>query len=236
MSKRIDELVQGVCGGEGHPLAPALRRWCQDSRPFLAFAEAHAGKLRKKARLSLSVDESADLLAELAVAALLVADRRFTVLYEPQRAAGVRSPDFGVVFKTHVPFNVEVTRLRQTDPAGPTETAFKLARVLGDKIEQCPPGAVNLLAVVLPSPVASEGLVPTAVRLLERFSQSETRPPPEVRPEGVRAFVRGRQRLSAVALCSFTAEWEPSVVRLWLNPGTRHPLPAEVGRYLVRTG
>ncbi|MEF2277279.1 hypothetical protein V3W47_03145 [Deinococcus sp. YIM 134068] len=237
MRGQIDELVREVCGADDHPLAPVLRRWCGDSRPFLAFVEAHASKLRKKARLVASPNEFADLLAELAVASLLARDRRFTVLYEPGRAAGVRSPDFGVTFRTNVALNVEVTRLRHPELTGmaPSETALRLARVLCDKIGQCPPGAVNLLAVVLPPGAASDGLVPTAVRLLERLSQSEVgRPSPELRLEDVRAFLRGRQRLSAVALCSFTGEWEPSTVRLWLNPQAKHPLPAEVGRYLVR--
>lgn len=237
VSKRIDELTQGICGTGDHPLVPVLRRWCEDSRPVLAFFEAHASKIRKKARLAVSTNELADLLAELAVAALLARDRRFTVLYEPQRTAGVRSPDFGVTFKTNVTLNVEVTRLRHPESGGldPAETAFRLARMLCDKIGQCPPGAVNVLAVVLPAGTARDGLVPTAVRLLERVAQGEVASPsPELRPESVRAFLRGRGRLSAVALCSLTEDWEASAVRVWPNPGAKHPLPAEIGRYLAQ--
>ena len=63
MTKRIDELVENICGSADHPIAPFLRRWCDESRPFLAFAEAHASKIRKKARLAALDDALAALAA-----------------------------------------------------------------------------------------------------------------------------------------------------------------------------
>lgn len=238
MTKRINELVQSICGVSDHPLAPFLRQWCDESRPFIAFAQTHASKIRKKARLAPLDDELTDLLAELAVAAFLVRDRRFTVLYEPYRATGLRGPDFQVVFKTHASFHVEVTRLRLLDPAGdnPAGAALKLARVLCDKIGQLPAGMTNLLAVVIPPGAESDALTPTAVRLLDSYPQREVSlPSPELRPEGVRVYLRQRQRLSAIALCSFTTAWRPLIVKLWLNPQAKHPLHPEVTRYLIQT-
>ncbi len=230
---RTDDLVALVCGGDSHPLAPALRGWA-DSRSWLAFAEAHAAKIRKKARLASSEGELHDLIAELAVAALLVRDRRFSVVYEPHRASGGRGPDLGVTFKTHTPFHVEVTRLR---PSGGEEdrTALRLARVLGDKTGQLPPGAANVLAVIVPPDKVGDDLIPAALRRLGRSTGPEADPAsPGVPPEAARAYARGRPRLSAALLCSLTPAGQPVEVRLWLNPQARHPLHPEVARYLVR--
>lgn len=232
MSRRLDELVVDLCGSADHPLAPLLRRWCQGSSPFLKFAQAHAAKIRKKVRLASSPDEQGDLRAELAVAALLVQDQRSVVRYEPPHPAGQRGPDFGVTFKGHTALRVEVTRLRllgdeADDPAG-SGAVRRVARVICDKIGQCLPGGANLLVVALPFGVAREDLVPAALRLLDRPS------PPGLRPEGVRAFLRHRQRLSAVALCAFSPEGEPLTVHLWTNPQARHPLPPEIARLLVQ--
>lgn len=239
MTKRIDDLVSGLCGAADHPLAPFLRRWCGESRPFLAFAEAHAPKIRKKARLATRDEERGDLLAELAVAALLLRDRRFAVLYEPYLAAGGRGPDFQVTYRTHTPFHVEVTRLRLLDPGDTAGSALKLARVVGDKIGQLPPGAVNLLAVLIPLGVEGGALAATAIRVLDRAPSSGSSgigtPAPEVRPEAVQAYLRGRQRLSAALLGSLAADGRLQGARLWLNPLAKHPLPPEVARYLIQT-
>ncbi|BDP41123.1 hypothetical protein DAETH_10920 [Deinococcus aetherius] len=230
MTKRIDELVGLICGGEGHPLAPILRGWCESSRPWLAFAEAHAAKIRKKVRHASSGEDLGDLIAELAVAALLVRDRRFSVAYEPHRATGERGPDFGVTFRAHIPFFVEVARLRLPGGTGDDLAALRLARVVGDKIEQLPPGAANLLAVALPPGAAGDDLMPAALRRLDGPpGQEEGSPFP-----GVRAYARGRHRLSAVALCSLTPGGQLVDVRLWLHPQARHPLHPEVARYLAR--
>jgi hypothetical protein len=231
MTKRIDELVQSICGPGDHPLAPLLRGWAEESRLFLGFAEANATKIRKKARLAALDDALADLLAELAIAALLLRDRRFTLCYEAQRPEGGRAPDFQVGFKAHSTFHVEVTRLRPSEGAG----AARLARVICDKSGQLPPGAMNVLAVVLPPAVSGEALAPTAVRLLDSFRQPGASPTAELRLENVQAYLRYRQRISAIALCALSEAWRPLSVWLWSNPQARHPLQPEIKRYLVQT-
>jgi len=232
MSRRLDDLVADLCGTAEHPLAPLLRRWCQESPPFLNFAQAHAAKIRKKVRLASSPDEQGDLRAELAVAVLLVRDRRSAVRYEPPHPAGQRGPDFEVTFKGHTTWRAEVTRLRLPengeDDAEGAEAARRVARVLHDKIGQCLPGGANLLAVALPSGAARSDLVPAALRLLDSPA------PPRLRPEAVRDFLRHRQRLSAVALCAFSPGGEPLTLHLWTNPQAKHPLPAEIVQSLVR--
>ncbi|WP_102127537.1 hypothetical protein [Deinococcus planocerae] len=230
---RLDDLVALVCGGDDHPLAPALRGWAETSRPWLAFAEAHAAKIRKRARLASSVGELHDLIAELAVAALFARDRRFSVVYEPHRASGGRGPDLGVTFRTHTLFHVEVARLRPS--GGDDRTALRLARVVGDKIGQLPPGAANLLAVALPPDTAGDDLIPAALRMLGRPTGLGADPASAgVPPEDARAYARGRSRLSAALLCSLTPTGRPVEVRLWLNPQVRHPLHPEVARFLVQ--
>lgn len=232
MTRRVESLVEGICGSADHPLAPALRRWAGTSRPFLAFAEAHASKIRKKARLAASEGEVGDLLAELAVAALLLRGPQFTVLYEPGRAAGGRSPDFEVTLKGHTTFHVEVTRLRRPDPEdGDAQgQARRLARVLGDKVGQFPAGGANLLAAAVPPGTVDGAVIPAAVRLLGGP------PVPGLRPEAARAFERGRARLSAVLLCALTPDGDLPEWALWLHPGARHPLPPELTRALLRGG
>lgn len=229
MSKRIDDLISTICGETEHPLAPILQQWSTESRLFLSFAETYAPKIRKKARLAADDGELADLLSELAVAAMLVRDRRFSVQYEPYLATAQRGPDFQVLLKTHIPFHVEVTRLRLTGPAH-EDTAgitLKLARVIGDKIGQCQPGAMNLLAVVIPPAAADDTLVASAIRLLEREADT-------LRRDDGGNYLRHRQRLSAIALSTFTPTWHPQHIALWRNPHAKHPLHPEIARYLTQ--
>ena len=90
------------------------------------------------------------------------------------------------------------------------------------------PPALVLLAVALPSGASGNDLVPAALRLLDSPA------PRGLRPEAVRDFLRHRQRLSAVALCSFSADGEVMTLRLWTNPQAKHPLPPDIARFLVR--
>ncbi len=237
MTKRIDDLIQDICGAADHPLAPYLRSWCRESRPFVTFLEAHLGKVRKKARLASSGNALSDLLAELAVAAVLARDRRFAVLYEPLPVGGRRGPDFQVTLGTRTLFYVEVTHLHPSAPATADgqDGALKLARVLCDKIGQCPPGAANVLAVVMspdahPPDAQGGDLVPAAIRLLDRAAGASS----TLSAEGVRAFSRGRGRLSAVALCAQAGDGRIQAVSLWRNPAGKHQLPLEVVKHLTQ--
>ena len=64
MSKRVETLLESICGPD-HPLADRLRRWCLDSRPFLAFVEAHESKIRKKVRHAQTEEQRGDVLAKV---------------------------------------------------------------------------------------------------------------------------------------------------------------------------
>ncbi|RJF72142.1 hypothetical protein D3875_11860 [Deinococcus cavernae] len=224
MSTRSERLIERVCGPR-HPLAPSLHHWGLTSGAFLAFVESNESKFRRKVRQAGDPAAQLDLLAEWAVARHFLADRRFTVQYEPRRAEGGRSADLGVTFKTHTPLQVEVTRLR----AGGSALDIKLARVLSDKVGQLAPGSANLLVVSLPpddGPLegAADTLLAAAFKVLNNAAAS---PLP---PEAGRDFQRGRPRLGAVWLVSDPAELRD--LHLWVNAQAKHPLPAEVLRFL----
>lgn len=218
MTPRVDTLIGSVCG-PAHPLAPSLRRWCLNSRAFLAFAEKNETKLRKKVRQAAEAGAASDLLAEWAVAAWLLPDRRFGVQYEPRRADGGRSADFGVTFRTTTPFQVEVTRLR---PGGST-LEVKLARVLADKVGQLASGTANLLVVILPHDEGTPALVNGALKLLNGA---------DFTPELCREFQRGRSRLSAVLLAGIDDLADLHPLHLWVNTQAKHLLPADLARFL----
>lgn len=221
MTKRVEVLVAALCGSEGHPLAAPLRAWCGASRAFLVFAETNTAKIRKKVRLAASEGEQGDLLAELAVAALLLHDPRFGLTYEPLGSGEGRGPDFLVRHRTHPAFHAEVTRLR---PGG-AALAVKLARALADKLGQLPPGGANLLVVAVPEGAVSEDLLDGALGVMGDSG---------LPPERVRAYQR--QRLSALLLCAFAPDWQMTGVLLWLHPQARHPLSPELVRALKRVG
>lgn len=218
---RIESVVAAVCPEPAHPLAAPLRVWCQ-ARPFLAFAEANTSKLRKKVREAAGEEAGADLLAELAVAAWLLRDAGITLTYEPLKAVGGRGPDFALVTPNGTTNYVEVARLRS---GGMQEFAYKLARVLADKVGQFQPGAANVLAVMLPAGADPDGLAPAALRLLARAAQGDALP--AVSAGRAQEFERRRPRLSGVLLLG---AGEPPGVTYWAHAGARVAVPAAVSR------
>lgn len=239
MTGRIDDLVLAVCGSASHPLAALLRTWCLGSRLVTDFFDTYTPKIRKKVRLAGDADELADLLAELATAAWLVRDRRFSVAYESAVANAQRAPDFQIRFRTNALLYVEVTRprLRIDDAGNAARVALKLARVMGEKIDQFPPGAMNVLVAAVPPGTESGTLVPAAVKLLEsqRVQDDRTRSH-DLREDNIKHFLRLRGRLSAVALVAYSSQWQPENIHLWQNPQARHPLLPEIARYLAQGG
>lgn len=245
MTKRVEDLVRRVAGDPEHPVAPLLRRWASASKPFADFVEAHASKVHKKARLARTEEQAGDLAAELAVAAVLTGDRRFSLEYEPFHAPGTRGPDFRLTLPSKAACHVEVTRLRRPespdDPEYGADPALRLARVLATKIGQLPPGAPNLLAVLPPEDGAGADLAPRAVRLLDTLasrpaSEADERPLPGLGPGRVQDFARARRHLSAVSLWTFGPDWEARGVSVWVPAGAARPLPPELERLLRAVG
>lgn len=224
------ELLASVFGGEWHALSEACAGWIASSRPFRAFLEENATKVRKKVRQAGNAETQRDLWLEMSAAYhLLAADRRVTLAYELFLADKTRGPDFTVTFKGHIEFNLEVRRLRTA------AAARKLGDVLAEKLRQMPAGAVNALLVGVDGGVAGDLDCAGTVRQL--IQRAEAKDEAYFTARGfrdARDFLRALQRLSAVLV---RAGWDgiaPASASLWQNPLAKHPLPAEVRKLIGR--
>jgi hypothetical protein len=199
-----------------------MTEWIATSPRFRTFVEANRDKIRKKLRGAVSPEARLDVRAELRLAALLLADRRFELTFEAY-GVGRRGPDFTATFRAGRPFNIEVTRRR------PGEGAIEPAILA--KLRQMPPSASNVLVVAIdgaaappdPSPVVRELRV-HADRRDEAYFISRGL-------EDTAAFNTGLRRIAAVLAWSERAD-VPRVVP-WANAGARIPLPDQTLRALI---
>jgi hypothetical protein len=211
------------------PLAVQFAHWVQASPRFRAFAETYRDKIRKKVRGITEADGYRDLQAELATAYFLVPERRFLVEYEKYGVGKQRGPDFSITYKTHIRFDVEVTRLRGGQ-AGSAPEPGKLVNTLCAKLEQLPPSMINILVLVADDAPYSEDDLATALRLLEeRAVRKDDEFFTRRRFLGARDFLRHYSRLSAIRLVMPDA---PPLLRL--QPQARHPLPPDLAIILRR--
>jgi hypothetical protein len=224
----FDNPLTDLVADEHHPLARHVASWSEASPRFASFVATYRDKIRKKVRTASRADGLADIEAELAVATLLLRERRLLVEYEKLGVGKGRAPDLTVTFKTHTIFHVEVTRLRsvQASANGLSETLIhKLANTLCDKLGQLPPSVANLVALVAEPDQGSVDLIAAAMqRLRQHADQKNNTFFRQCGLDDVRQFHRQHLRLSGVLLC-----WLQSptcqVAALWLNPQTKHPLP-----------
>ncbi len=219
------------------PLAVQFARWAEESPRFRTFAETYRDKIRKKVRGITEAAGYGDLQAELATAYFLVQERRFMVEYEKYGLGKQRGPDFSVTYKTHVRFDVEVTRLRGGTSGAATEPG-KIAYALCAKLLQLPPSMINVLVMWVDdgpygegSPTSGPGEVLTAgLRLLqERAERKDEEFFTRRGFLGTRDFFRYYGRLSAIRLVT-----PNSAPVLWLQPQARHPLPPDLAALLRR--
>jgi hypothetical protein len=224
------------------PLAVEFRRWVEGSPRFRVFAETYRDKIRKKVRGITEAEGYRDLQAELATAYFLVGVRRFVVEYEKYGVGKQRGPDFSVTYKTHVRFDVEVTRLRGTAVGGAGGEAGKVANTLCAKLAQLPPSMMNVLVLVVDEGVFSgdetlagsgevveSGLRSAVALVQERAERKDEEFFVRRGFVGVRDFHRYYGRLSAIRL---VAPEGPPV--LWVQPQARHPLPVDLANILRR--
>lgn len=222
------ELLASIFGAESHALRAECAAWMASSRPFRAFLEEQAGKVRKKARQAGDAETLRDLRLEMDTAyRLLVSDRRVTLAYERYLADKARGPDFTVTFKGHVVFNVEVRRLRAPVSAG------KFSAAICEKARQMPPSAINVLLVGVDAGASVDlDAAATIKRLIQR---AEARQDDFFTQRGfrdARDFLRAHQRLSALLLRASWHDASPPGPALWLNPQAKHPLPADAQKLL----
>jgi hypothetical protein len=228
-----NDLLPYIFSNTRLPLAVQFARWVQESPRFRVFAETYRDKIRKKVRGITEAEGYRDLQAELATAYFLAQERRFLVEYEKYGVGKQRGPDFSVTYKTHIRFDVEVTRLRGSQ-AGTALEPGKLANTLCVKLAQLPPSMINVL--VLAGDDAPDdgdepasGLRSAATLLQQRAEHKDDEFFTRRGFLGVRDFFRYYNRLSAVRLVAPDA---PPV--LWLQAQARHPLPPDLATILRR--
>ncbi|MEO8287883.1 MAG: hypothetical protein ABI670_15750 [Chloroflexota bacterium] len=215
------------------PLAVQFAKWVQASPSFRAFAETYRDKIRKKVRGITELEGYSDLQAELATAYFLVQERRFLVEYEKYGQGKQRGPDFSVTYKTHIRFDVEVTRLRGGQ-AGAGWEPGKLVNTLCAKLVQLPPSMINLLVLAADdAPYNADdlesGLQSATTLLQERAERKDDDFFTRRGFLGARDFLRHYSRLSAIRIVPPDA---PPI--LWLQPQARHPLPPDLANLLRR--
>jgi hypothetical protein len=136
-----------------------------EERPrFRELIASNQDKVRKK--LTTSDEEMRqDVRAELRVAYLVLADRRFEVTLEAYGAHRL-GPDLTLAYRVNRKFNLEVTRLRTSD----TPSTTRLADVIGGKLRQLPADLPNALAISSRGLGVREDNLEAALRLLRTRS------------------------------------------------------------------
>ena len=161
-SKKTDQLVPHVALRCRPAFQSELGHWIESSPRFSSFITSNQDKVRKKLNTSPDEDSRLDVRAELLAAYLIVADRRFELLFEAYGATRL-GPDLTVTLRTNQRFNLEVTRLRSTDHSGDA----KLANVIVGKLRQLPGDIPNALVLAVRGLPLNEDSLIGAVRLLK---------------------------------------------------------------------
>jgi hypothetical protein len=169
-SKKTDQLVHHVAHRCRPGFQSELARWLEDSPRFRAFITTNQDKVRKKLTTPDDEEHRLDVRAELVVAYLMVADRRFELSFEAYGARRL-GPDLTVSFRTNQRFNLEVTRLRtlaDADAAGADLPGVaRLANVIAGKLRQLPGEVPNALLIAARGLSLTEESLVAAVRLLK---------------------------------------------------------------------
>jgi hypothetical protein len=222
------DLLTGLFGALGHPLASRCAERMLAVPRFGAFLIQYQTKIHKKARTLESPTSWQDLWLELWTAARLLADRRFTVAYETFAAQKVRGPDLTATFRANTVCQIEIKHVRAE------LTAAKWAEVVCSKLGQLPPGAINVLLVGTAATVAESCPAETALRELGQATQrGDDALFQRSGLAGARDYARQIVRLSGVLR---VANWDlatTATTSLWRHPAARHPLPDDLARALV---
>jgi hypothetical protein len=225
-SLTVARLVQFLVDDAGDPLAAELARWLSDSARFWAFATQHRAKIRKKLRGATESGARRDVRAELAVARLLVADRRVELDFEAYGSGG-RGPDFTATLGSQR-FNLEITRLHG-DPAAAGYSA------LLSKLRQLPPSIPNGVVLSIEGYDARAYDVDAAVRALRTRADAKDEALFTARGfAGTRAFYDRFLRLGCVFVWAEGASSESRVMP-WANASARTPVPAKAMRTVTQS-
>ncbi len=222
------ELLSGLFGGIGHPLASRCAAQMVVSPRFRAFLVQYRGKIGRKVRSLETAESWRDLWLELWMAARLLSDRRFELVYESYSAKKIRGPDLTAVFRTHVTCNIEIKHVRAE------LSSAKWAEIVCSKLGQFPSGAVNVLLVGTSMPTEQCCMAETAISELSRLAQSRADTLfQRYGLLGAGEYARQLVRLSGVLQVT---DWDPAGegrLYLWTNPVARNVLPTDLARALL---
>lgn len=238
---QTEELIAYLFDGKPHLLIAPMTRWLSSSRAFTTFVRTFQDKIRKKLRVTQDQETILDLHLELETAYLLLQERTLSLVYEPQLAEKVRSPDFAVSFTTSVTFMLEVTRLR-ANPKTSVEQASDV-NALGDrfadavcsKLGQLVHQHSNVLLVGVDVLEMSQDDIRAAMlRVQQRAERSDTAFFQRYGFRDRADFFRHYQRLSEI-LARETGVDEGMSLATWVNPQAKYPLPNKARTALHRS-
>ncbi len=230
MTKANEELVEYLFGQAHHALAAWCARCFEESPRFAQFVAANRSKVRKKIRVAGDPEALRDLACELAVAYLLTQERSFEITYEPLAAQG-SSPDFGVHYKGHTLWYVEVTRARAPRTVEAMLPAARLAALLCGKLRQLPAGAPSLLTLIADGFSFSAADLDSAMRLLRQRAEAKDDAFFAFRGlDGTKAFDKQVAYLSAVLIVHTSSREGPV---FWQHGLARYPLPVGVTKIVA---
>jgi hypothetical protein len=207
----------------GDPMAVELTGWLSGSPRFRDYADTYRDKIRKKLRTATDPEALRDVRAELAVARLLLADRRFEVAFEAY-GSGKIGPDLTVTFRGRQQFNLEVTRPhRLPDTTG-------IGAIMLAKLRQLPPSVPNAIVIAIPgSTAAAVDIHAAALALRSRADAKDEAFFADRGFDGSRGFYDRFLRLGAVFSWSETGVGEGRATS-WTNRSARIPLPDPASR------
>ncbi len=226
----LDDLLDHLFEGKPSELYTEVEGWLRGSRRFQTFATTYRDKIRTKLKHVSGEGGLLDLRAELATAALLLREARFTLAYETYTASKQRGPDFTVTFKTHTPFNVEVRRIRNREMAESDLEArtIKVMNILCDKVGQMPPSVMNVLWLHDEGALEADDFIQATVRLRQLAEGKHEDYFTRRGFKDASDFLKHYRQLSGAAL------WQGRLHNLWLNPLARHALPSALVNVLRR--
>jgi hypothetical protein len=248
-----EELHTYLFDGQPHLLATPMATWLAASRRFAAFVTDFRTKIRKKLRATQEIESLLDLRLELETAYLLLRERSFNLVYEPQRSGQLRGPDFAVTHTTRMLFMLEVTRLRivQDTPRGlaqaqqpasflptaPTRSLAeeRLAELACSKLGQLPLHRSNVLLVGVEGlRVTPDTLRVAMIHLQRRAERNEDAYLQRHQFRDRADFFNHYQRLSELLVRGpELPAGEPMIG--WINPQAKYPLPGKVRTALYRS-
>ncbi len=205
-------------------LANELLEWIKGSPRFLAFAETHRDKIRKKIRVANERERLLDLRGELDVAYRLLGDRRLEVEYEPYASLKGRGADFAVRYRTNLKFNIEIARLRagEMEFADATRNEERVLRIVLEKLGQMQTNMPNLLVIHAHEKVAREiDLARLMLRIKNKADKGDEAFYSHSRYSKPAEFYKPFLRLSGILF------WEPNA-QLWINKQAKVGLDEKV--------